>query len=747
MFKNAWMLLLAGLFTLEALAGRFYPSAGVAWILPGNHEAPEQSEWLKRFPTGESVKIWEQQRADLVLGAGEGESNGPYSLGYMYNQKLEFSPTDLEMYLRARTESRRESYESLFLHFSEDTDLLIEDPADGSKTPFGRIPSIVGWTVQPDHAGFLIYQKPPYDKPVWKHSATGGGLYVYLFEKFDQLELDLSSVSGSGELVVEYPSSMSGGLVSGWSQMVVKDGTDNLRRSGVISWTPPADWKRAATHDGSGKTYGGGPYFGKRMLINEGRYYLVRLLWKEGTGTPPRLANIRVKDWMPEVYSVPVSSINSNYKAFNPKGQQVSVRRIPGWDPANDLNGDGYIDDVEFGQRSNAFASARFEWESRVVPLGKMWSSRSSWIRPNLQNPLLADLLGDYYKQSWGELKLNGAYNDDLFRLLNNEFFPHSGGRLREMPHTVNSPQAQALYQESFIKTLETIRINSGSFIGANISMVNLWSAEGASAFIPSFSIFLREGLIRPSLGFSGWFGLSKAWDTFALSRQDRWSILAAMINEGGRVHRLGNTRENWEKDIESSLAQYYLLNVPGKTYLHVWNRIFSYGSKNTRSTNYYQAGIPKNMAYLPEAMLSVDIGVPVSTLPGNREPVAYMAKNEVTDYAIVGYSNQTQLVSNYFPGGLLDIEPSNLFYLQRSSREIVPGGPAEMILAREYSKGLVLYRTDFFGHNAEFQQSYSSVVQLPGLYRRVYFDGRLGEPVSSISMAGYEGAVLLKAQ
>lgn len=55
---------------------------------------------------------------------------------------------------------------------------------------------------------------------------------------------------------------------------------------------------------------------------------------------------------------------------------------LPGWDPANDANGDGYVDDAEFSARVNPAASARFRYKSRAVPLGRMWSSSSS-VRSN----------------------------------------------------------------------------------------------------------------------------------------------------------------------------------------------------------------------------------------------------------------------------------------------------------------------------------------------------------------------------
>lgn len=759
---------------LSAVSGtsiaQVYPSAKTAWVIPGNYSAPTSPDYLSQFPDSESVRQWELQHADLILGGDPGSlpannnQPSPYVYGYMYNQKLEFNPGWLEMNLRQRAERAGDDYESLFLHFAEDTWLRVADPDDGALTPFGGFPYAVGWTVQPNHAGFLIYQTPPYDKPVWEHHQQGGGLYVYLFEPFDRLKLELSATASNGELVVEYPSLMDNyGQVLEWQSLEVTDDTDNLSRSGEIRWTPPSDWQRAKTHDGSGRSYGGGPYLGKTLIRDGGRFYVVRLMWRNGDGSVPRLADIRLKDWMPYVSGM-AGQLEAGNTAGSDKGLGSSgasesdtqtssqtaeaIRLVRGWDPDNDVNGDGYIDDEEFAGLINPYAQARFQYEARAVPLGSMWSSRSSWCRPNLFHPRLGQYLGEGYKQSWQSAGLSGAYNDDLYKLLATEFDVVSGGRLQEYDGVVNQAATENAYRQAFARVLTEIATKTERFLGANISMLNAYGeTSDIGDYLPAFSLFLREGYIRPSLGLSGWFGLNRAWDTFALAAADRWSILMAMVNHGSRVFRQGNEQLNWEMDIESALAQFYLLNVPGKTFFHIWNHRFNYGSGNTSASNYYQAGIPKNLAYQPGGLLSVDIGEPDPDFPAGQEALAYMARNSNSDYNIVGYSNAGQLtdIRTQTYGQNIPVQPSNIFYLQRSGDEVVFGGPEEMILARKYTKGLILYRTDFFGHSADFQQSVSEQVLLPGLFRRVRYDGSLSEPLSSIVLRGYEGAILKK--
>ena len=44
---------------------------------------------------------------------------------------------------------------------------------------------------------------------------------------------------------------------------------------GKLRWQPPVDWAMAATHDGSGRTYGGtGPYFGQTHLRDGGMRFV-----------------------------------------------------------------------------------------------------------------------------------------------------------------------------------------------------------------------------------------------------------------------------------------------------------------------------------------------------------------------------------------------------------------------------------------------------------------------------------------
>lgn len=723
-------------YTAPDLSQSIYPSTLTSWVIPGFQQTPTDPDTLTVLPSIEAVKDWEVSHADISFGGGFDERNEEMkaAVGYMYNQILSFNPDEREMYLRDRAEQNGLDYEDFMLHLSEDTVLEVRNAEHSTKTPFYGVPAIMGYTRSATDSGVSIPSNSELDTGVWDESANDGALYVYLFEAFDQLQLALSSAASDGELLVEYPSAVdSNGVVSQWQTMSITDGTNNLSQDGTVSWTPPANWKRAATYDPESKT---GHYFANKMLADGSAYYMVRLKWTNGSAAAPRLNGVSLKRWLK-----PVSEGSSQFL-------------IPGWDVTNDGNNDGYIDDAEFANRSNTTASARFRYEARAVPLGSMWSSHSSFCRPNLSNGILRQYLADYYKKTWGENGEAGAYNDDFFRQLGEDSFQIiTGGQLSEYAgKSLQDLTVQSAYVQDFKRTLETIKSTTGSeWISANISGENLFTESERLPFIDSLDAVLREDYLTPSLGLSGFFGVNKTWDNFALAAKNIKSVIT-MHHRYGRVLKQGNTDNNWAKDSESGLALYYLMNVADTTYFHAWNSTFQYGSNNTfeATTNFWKAGVPKNYAYQPVDMLKVDIGQPSGEIPAGKEAMKYMVRTAVplSDYTVIGDTTDTVLShAEIGESGEVSVLPSNIYYLQRSANNVVADGPAEMVLARSYTNGLILYRTSFIGGDADFMATTSESIELPGSYQRVKTDGTLGESITSISLQGYEGAILVKVE
>ena len=361
---------------------------------------------------------------------------------------------------------------------------------------------------------------------------------------------------------------------------------------------------------------------------------------------------------------------------------------------------------------------------------------------------------------------LVGAYNDDLLKMLGpNEFALSKGGSLAEYSGRINSTVVSSSYQNAFASILLRIKqLTNSNYIAGNISGVNLFTAA-YNIFLSVLSFFLREQYIWAGVGLTGYFGIQKTWDTNVYAAVNKSTLIQAQVTRGlsyGAINLVDRyAQSSWEYDISASLAQYYLINMPGSTSFQCWGNGYYYGSQNSDLSNFWKAGVPLNMAYQPTSMLSVDIGVPKVSIKdlwplpsgAKREFMAYQTKTAVpsNSYTVIGNSSQTRLNHpELSPTGYLTMRPSFVYYLQRAAdHPQIPQTPLNAVLAREYTKGLVMYRTDVYGGSLSFLQS-SVTFTLPvadGIsFRRVYYNGSLGPIATSVTLNGYEGAIF-KAQ
>ncbi|MFH4467832.1 hypothetical protein INT50_23505 [Vibrio diabolicus] len=737
-------------FSLVTLASLSLLSVPNVWsrtaiVLPGLHE---QGIDLQDKPISAAAALeWELDNADIVFGAYENKSDNERvkALGYMYNQKLELNSGWLENDIRNQAEINNIDYEDFFLHFSEDTILAEVDSSNGENTLLNRKPMIVGYTTSADHAGFWLYQPPPWDADVFGQANNGGALYVYHSEKFDRLTLTFSQFAQGGNFIIEYPSAIdSFGQVSEWKPFdIKKDRTQGMTKDQTVNWSVPSDWVRATTHDGSGKTYGGGQYFGSTFLRDGGRLYVARVTWHDDNiENRPRLENIQLKD------SFPVVNV-SGAPTETPEGQTIQRwRQIRGFDESADRNQDNYLSWQEFKSRSNKTATARFRWESRVIPFGRMWNQTSSWALTNLGNPDLANAIHHYYQAEWAKQGLNGAYNDDTNKLLGeNQFYVYSGGTVDELGLVAGSQAADDAYKAQFSAFLNKLAtLDANALIGLNIGAANLFGRNGQNHLVGAGSLYLREHYLFPSTGFSGYAGLAKFWDNSALAKVGQKVIYQATTRYG-RVQYFGNTEDNWKQDQYSALAVFYLNYHPERSYFNQWNNGYLYGSNNTTVNNFWKAGVPKNIAYQPSTLLATDLGTPANQIPDGYQATPLMMSTSTpysADYTVIGDASMSKVAHPDLPNGAIELLPTHTYFAYRSHDTVVMHGPTEMVLAREFTKGRVLYRTDFFGKNIDYFSSPKITIALPEPMRPVDQDGNIGDYVSHIEIGGYEGVFLL---
>ncbi|MFB9217159.1 hypothetical protein [Vibrio sinaloensis] len=730
------------------LAAKSFPSAGAAIVLPGQHQQSIDLDGALLSP--QDVIDWELANSDLVFGSypNREDNERTSAIGYMYNQKLEMNSGQLESDIRDRAEQQGIDYEDLFLHFAEDTILAEVEPTHGDKTIINREPMIVGYTANEMHAGFWLYQASPWDADVFENSDRGGALYVYHSEQFDRLKLSFSQFAQGGTFRIEYPAMIdTSGFVTEWKTLAIKkDRTLNMTKNQSIVWHMPRDWKRATTHDGSGASYGGGQYFGSRLLRDGGRLFAVRIIWQpkenETMELRPRLKEVKLKNSFPEVKLTGADTTTS-------EGLTIQKwRKVRGFDKQADLNNDNYLSWQEYKSRSNKNATARFRWESRVIPFGRMWNQSSSWALTNLASPQLLTLMQDYYHQTWSEQGLKGAYNDDTNKLIGaNQFHVHSGGKVLELGAVVGSTDANRLYQQHFADFLtELASSNSDALISVNIGTANMLGRNGQTSLLGSASLYLREHYLVPSMGLSGYVGLAKFWDNAVLA-QGGHKVIYQATTRYGRVEYLGNDEQNWKQDQYSTLAVYYLNHHSDRSYFSQWNSGYIYGSENTTSDNFWQSGVAKNIAYQPSRLLNIDIGEPKNSIPAGYDAIPLMLSTSTpypADYTLVGDSSSLSVMHPDLPNGTVNVRPTYTYFLVQSEREIVPQGPETMVLARDFTKGKVLYRTDFFGKSSDFYHSEKVTIPLDPAMRPVDENGNIGEYVDQVQIGGYQGVILL---
>ncbi|CAH6853170.1 conserved hypothetical protein [Vibrio chagasii] len=733
------------------LTGLTFPNiiwANYTIVLPAQHE--QGIDLQDNDISAHDVVDWELNNSDLMFGANAEPSLNTkvQAVGYMYNQKLELNSGPFENEIRDIAERYGIDYEDFFLHFSEDTTLAEPDPTHGENTLLNRKPMLVGYTADEMHAGFALYQPTPWDTDVFEHFQQGGALYIYHSEKFDHLEFEFSRFAQGGKFRIEYPSSMNAeNHVTDWSRIeITEDGTKNMTQNQAVSWQVPSDWLRANTHDGSGQSYGGGQFFGSSFVRDGGRLYVVRVRWQgHANHIRPRLNRVQLGDNFPKVAPKYLSSAAVNNRSPD---KTTHWRKIRGFDQSADLNDDNYLSPAEYQNRSNKSATARFRWQSRVIPFGRMWDQNSSWSLTNLANPGLLMAMGSYYGQHWTKLGLRGAYNDDTNKLLgSNQFDIYSGGNIAELDAIAGSTEADERYKQQFTAFLKRLTaVNDKPLIGLNIGTANLYGRNGQAHLIDAGNLYFREHYIFPSTGFSGYGGLSKFWDNSALGYSGA-KVIQQATTRYGRVQFFGNNQENWQQDQYSTLAVYYLNYHPEHSYFNQWNNSYVYGSNNTTTDNFWKPGVPKNMAYKPTALLDITLGKPSGVIPSGFEPISLMLSTRTPqseDYTIVGNTSQSQVTHQDLPNGKVSLLTTHTYFLYQSDKQVVEGGPEDMVIAREFEHGRVLYRTDFYGKNADFYAAEKISIRLAPPMKPVNADGRVGEYVDEVQIGGYQGLLLL---
>ena len=132
-----------------------FPSACVGWCLPGYYEEATDPDTVALLKDANvTVEAWELNHGDLIFGGSVSlrpEDDIEY-IGYMYTQKIDYDLTDESAAIRRLSEELDIEFESLFLHFTEDTTFTVENSNDGAWTSLYGYPYLVGWTQNEQHS-------------------------------------------------------------------------------------------------------------------------------------------------------------------------------------------------------------------------------------------------------------------------------------------------------------------------------------------------------------------------------------------------------------------------------------------------------------------------------------------------------------------------------------------------------------------------------------------------------------------
>lgn len=336
-----------------------------------------------------------------------------------------------------------------------------------------------------------------------------------------------------------------------------------------------------------------------------------------------------------------------------------STGTIPAFDDLADKNGDGYLTNTEYATR-RAGMNARFEHESRLFY--PYYGQMRFVTNPNgLAEQKWA---ADYHKR----LMAANPHADGVFLDNSNGKLPFAGTPVKESVATFTEDLAAAVGAVT--------RALPGKWVVAN----TVGSIAEGDPIAREATAAYEEFLLRPN---------DHNWSNL-IDIQDRVNRRLAADSPSPYViidtHPGGNASVATERTRMGSLAYYYLLADPDKTFL-----MFFGG---------YKPSAKWSEVFVPAA--TYDVGQP---------------KGEMTTFATG-----------------VDPQNANLTY---------------KVYGREYDNALVLFKPKSYTlgkGTGTTDDATGTVHQLNGSYRQLYSDGSLGQVVTSVRLRNGEGMVLVKA-
>jgi len=541
--------------------------------------------------------------------------------------------------------------------------------------------------------------------------AIGEAIYLGFPERVTSVTIQLRSPGVGGTYSMEYARGIGpNGFVSEWSALPsVNDGTQSLRQSGTISWSTPSGWVA-----------------GKLNLGKAPRRYWIRIR----VTTAPSTAAV-------------VAGVSAGERNLN--SQDIYASRywlvVPGWDERNDRDGDGYLDDNELASLVNQQATARWPAQARVIRVGWLGALNYviNWTRTELREVML-----NYYTAIYlgnPDQRVHGMFSDSM---VVSEPSPM-------LSAAVERSDARQ-WEEMWLEVHRYLR-RSGKKVGGNIASYEVFAP------LPNEQAYLDNGFYTHLYND---YVLHEHYPQGPVYQTTETTFRRRLLNismetgagleqvlqfnmAGDALQRIGGGTgaAAWKRFQEHALAFFYLVQHPQRSYLNIWQTAL-YGA-DVIDTSIGQ--MPKPMAFQPTAMLRVDIGQPANYIPEGFTPVQLMYREGggFPDNIVVGDTASPFLNNNYPKLAGKPVYPTYVFALASGT---LPNRPSTTytIFARKYTKGLVLLKMTSKYDALDTGDASATTHPLPGVYRRVNWDGTLGEPITEITLRGMEGAILVDA-
>ncbi|MCD6351308.1 MAG: carbohydrate binding domain-containing protein, partial [Armatimonadetes bacterium] len=482
----------------------------------------------------------------------------------------------------------------------------------------------------------------------------------------------------------------------------------------------------------------------------------------------------------------------------------VETRVVPGWDPRNDRNGDGIVDDEEAAHLVNAQATARKKSQARV-PIYYWPPPRGDYVM-NLGHPEYRRFMAEEYLPS--RLKGYDAIYTDTTT-------PHIPGPRRAAVLEYPGPQANEAWLQDLQRMMAAFKKHNPQA---------LWLANGWSA-----RPFVIDGMLRENwlnIGRSEGYLLSAVRSVRELDRRGKIQLVQYNPVYDPKDSEFGvKVAVSKDRDRMYGLAAYYLaagdytyFAIGGHPYVRAEDKWFAaietdVGQPEGEPFVFYERE-PSEKAgpnLLPVGDFERDedhdgkpdgwqIAEPVKLVTDTRHSGRSAARIESdtqainninryfvtlkphTTYTLVAWikteavsgSPGAQVYAWGFEGAagteLITVKgttPWQRYTVAFTTADDVSGrinfrlygasGKAWFddlalyeglhlpwrVWARRFSKALVLVRPAVTGYGDDTAQDFA----LDGPYRRLHMDGTLDQPATSVRLRSGEGAVLLRAE